>query len=372
MFALLAAMPLSAFAAGTAAGTAISNTATLECDLCGAGGQTTSTTPFVVDEKINLTVGGGSNLNVNPGATAQVSTFTVTNHANSTLDFSLAIAQIASPADQFDAASCGVYVESGATPGYQSAQDIATFIDELVADASATVYAVCDIPSPLLNADISQVDLSATALGNFTGVGGVYAATPGAPGAALIQTAAANDPGAVDIAFADIAGTAAGDALRDATHSARNTFTAVSAAAVGLTKIITKIEDTLGCSASVCSILSGTTSTYQCVTSSGSSCKVTTGSVITYRVDYVATGGGAINDVALTDPIIADMTYVPGSLTVNGVAKTDAADADNAAFCSAITVAAPCNVGAPNTVTVTPGNITAPMSLWFTFRATIN
>lgn len=372
MLALPLAMPLSASAAGTAAGTSISNTATLDCDICGAGGQSASTTPFVVDEKINLTVVGGNNYNVNAGATAQAAVFTLTNNANSPLDFSLTVSQVASPADQFDASACVVYVENGVTPGYQAAEDTATFVDELAADSSATVYAVCNIPSAVTNANIALVDLAATALGNFTGAASVYVPTPGVQGTAIAQSAGTNDPAAVDIVFADIAGTAAGDTAGDARHSARDTFVAVASAAVGLTKIITKIEDTEGCSASVCSLLGGTSTIYQCLTSGGSQCKVTEGSIITYRVDYAVSGGGTVNDVVLSDPVNADMTYVPGSLTVDGVAKTDAADSDNATFCSAVTAAAPCNVGAPNTVTVIPGNVTAPVSIWFSYRATIN
>jgi hypothetical protein len=56
------------------------------------------------------------------------------------------------------------------------------------------------------------------------------------------------------------------------------------------------------------------------------------------------------------------MTYVPGSIVVNGAAKTDAADGDKADF----------GITTLNTVTVAPGIVTAPLTIWFTFRTTIN
>jgi hypothetical protein len=219
----------NAAAAGTASGTTISNSATLGYSVGGVAqtGITSAAATFVVDEKVNLTVVGGTTSNVVPGATGQVTTFTVTNNANSPLDFSLASNQVAT-GDQFDATACSVFVESGATAGYQAAQDTALFIDELAADATATVYTVCSIPATVVNTNTALVGLTATALGTFTGLNGAYVATPAAQGAAIVATAGADTPGSVDIVFADIAGTE--DAARDAKHSARDTYSVVTAA----------------------------------------------------------------------------------------------------------------------------------------------
>lgn len=240
---LLFGLAQNAAAAGTAAGTTISNSATLAYDVSGVPQTSITSTAatFVVDEKVNLTVAGGSNTNVVPGATAQVTTFTLTNNANSTLDFSLASNQVAA-GDQFDATACAAYVESGATVGYQAVQDTALFVDELAADATATVHVVCNIPATVVNTNTALVGLTATALGDFTGANGVYAATPGAQGAAITATAGADTAGAVDIVFADVAGTEAGDAARDARHSARDTYTVVTAA-LTVTKTATLLCD---------------------------------------------------------------------------------------------------------------------------------
>ncbi len=239
---LMFAASQNAAAAGTASGTTISNSASLSYSVGGVAqtGITSAAASFVVDEKINLTVVGGATTNVVPGATGQVTTFTVTNNANSPLDFSLASNQVAT-GDQFDATACSVFVESGAATGYQAAQDTAVFIDELAADATATVYTVCSIPATVVNTNTALVGLTATALGTFTGTNGAYVATPAAQGAAIVATAGADTPGSVDIVFADVAGTE-GDAARDAKHSARDTYSVVTAA-LTVTKTATLLCD---------------------------------------------------------------------------------------------------------------------------------
>jgi hypothetical protein len=53
--------------------------------------------------------------------------------------------------------------------------------------------------------------------------------------------------------------------------------------------------------------------------------------------------------------------YVPGSMVVNGLAQTDAADADSAQF-----------IAATQTVSVSLGNVVSPANVVLVFRATIN
>lgn len=240
---LLGLISKSALAAGTTAGTSITNSATLAYSVGGVG-QTNivgTSTAFLVDEKINVTAVGGNTTNVVPGGTAQALSYTVTNNANSPLDFSLAPNQVAA-GDDFDATSCSTFVESGATAGYQVAQDTATFIDELAADATKTVYVVCDIPGAVVNTNTALVGLTVTARGDFTGASGVYAATAAALGAAITQTAGGDTAGTVDIVFADVAGSEAGDGARDAKHSARDTYSVVTSA-LTVTKTATLLCD---------------------------------------------------------------------------------------------------------------------------------
>ncbi|MDD4965200.1 MAG: hypothetical protein PHI11_14920 [Gallionella sp.] len=241
--ALLGLVTQSALAAGTSSGTPIINTATLAYSVAGVGqtGIAATAPTFLVDEKVNLTVTGGATTNVVPGQLATVTTFSVTNFANSPLDFSLA----ATPAivgDNFDPTACSVFVESGVTVGYQAGVDIATFVDELAADASKVVYVVCNIPGTVVNTNTALVGLTATAQGTFTGLNGIYVATAGAQGAAILATAAADTPATVDIVFADIAGTEVGDLPRDAKHSARDTYL-VATSVLTVTKTVALLCD---------------------------------------------------------------------------------------------------------------------------------
>lgn len=326
---LLLLAPQIGWAAGTPAGTPISSSATLAYSLgVAAQPNITSTAMFVVDEKVNLTVAGGITTSVASGSTAQATAFTVTNNANSPLDFSLAVTP-AIVGNSFDPTACSAYVESGATADYQATQDIATFIDELAANANQTVYVVCNIPAALVNGNTGLAGLTATAQGNFNAAG--YVASAGALGVSLVQTAGAGTAD-VDITFTDIAGTE--DIARDARHSARNTY-AIALPSLTITKTIASVLDPNGTAV------------------------LMPGAVMTYQIVVAFTGAGTASNLVITDPLPADTTYVPGSITVSGMASTDAADADNAQF-------------AANTVTVSLGNVAAPANVVITFRATIN
>jgi hypothetical protein len=246
----------AAFAAGTASNTVISNSATLNFSVGGVaqtavvsdgdtGTAGVQTTDFRVDNKINLTVieANATFTSVVPGETAAVTTFTVTNNGNTVQDYSLAGTATGLPgtiftvADNFDATGCNTFVESGATVGYQSAADTATFIDELAADATKTVYVVCNIPITQLNGDQSNTQLTATTLaGGTAGIG------------AAVSQAAVNTQNGVEIVFADPATAASVDGTiplqtaRDAIGFARDAFRVVSAT-LAVTKTVTPVCD---------------------------------------------------------------------------------------------------------------------------------
>ena len=85
-----AAIPLAlvaspALAAGTASGTSVLNTATVDYTVGGiAQPQLSTNNTFTVDRKVNLLVAevGTTTTSVAPGQTAAVTTFTVTNTTN--------------------------------------------------------------------------------------------------------------------------------------------------------------------------------------------------------------------------------------------------------------------------------------------------
>ena len=230
-----------ALAAGTTVNTSITNSASLAYSVGGVG-QTPvvgTSTAFVVDAKINLSVTGGATTNVLPGATtpATATTFSVTNSSNTALDFSLTVVDVIA-GDNFDPTACAAYAEDGTTPGtYQAAEDTLTFIDELAVDTSINVYVVCTIPGTATDTQTGLVGLVATARGDFTGANNTYAPTtgPAALGAAITETAGADTSTTVDIVFADdvapatpgtddTVDTGNGAGVRNAAASDRNTY----------------------------------------------------------------------------------------------------------------------------------------------------
>ncbi len=235
-------------AAGTASGTSINNLSTLNYSVGGTAqpaigssptgntsGAGTATT-FVVDNRVNVTVATTDTafVQVAPGALAQVTTFTVTNTGNTVQDFALTSAQAAAGQVQFgtdnaNTGACSQFLESGATVGYQSGADTATFIDELAADATRTVYVVCDIPVGAPQSAHSVVGLIATArAGGAGGLGGALTEAP-------------TNTAGVDIVFGDAAGTDDGPA-RDAAHSARSAYRVVTSA-LTVTKVASLVCD---------------------------------------------------------------------------------------------------------------------------------
>ncbi len=218
---LLLGFSWKAAAAGTAAGTNISITATLQYAVNGEDQvDLTASAAFVVDRKIDLTVAttDAAAVKTQPGQTLAL-TFTVTNDGNSTIDANLASTAVATAAaakfagnDAFDMNAVAAYVESGATGGYQSDQDTATVIDDLAADSTVTVYIVATAPGTgQTNGDISSYHLLVTAL------------EPS--GGALAETSGSDTLDQVDTVFADGQGTdTANDVSGDAKHSSQSDF----------------------------------------------------------------------------------------------------------------------------------------------------
>jgi hypothetical protein len=236
--AILLATGQQAFAAatGTLAGQTVSNTANVSYTVSGVSQTAAFNNPaatFKVDRKVNVTVAAADTTSspnkVAPKANDQVLTFTVTNTTNDTMDFHLGTAN--ATGDDFDVTSFNrYYVESGATPGYQSAEDTATYIDELPSGDAKTVYVLANIPDTngtnIANTKQSGVVLTATAR-----AGGV-AATEGA--ALTNDSASADIAGTVQNVFADAAGTG-GDTAKNGAH-ADTGFYEIATAAIAVNK----------------------------------------------------------------------------------------------------------------------------------------
>ena len=185
-----------ALAAGTTAGTTITNTATVDYQVGGvAQGQQSASNNFTVDRKINLLVEEVADLTttVVPGQANAVTTFQLTNISNETLDFALVATQIVGGtashggSDSFNVNNVRIYrdnISSGTIGSWDAGDTLITgYVDELVVDTAIRLFVVADIPAALANNSVAGVTLRATAR-----EGGSI----GTQGAAITETAGAN------------------------------------------------------------------------------------------------------------------------------------------------------------------------------------
>jgi uncharacterized repeat protein (TIGR01451 family) len=298
-----AALPLAASALGTAAGTNIQNTATVNFSIGGTPSSATSnTTSVAVAEIVDVAIAlQSATSSVAAGATGETLVFLVTNAGNSTETFALALDSVlvgddfdpvpAVPSLYFDADGSGD-LSGPDTPYVPGANDPA-----LAADASVRVIAVNDIPAGLADGLRGRSELTATAATGTGAPGTVYAGL---------------GPGGVDAVIGTSGGTAAvfGEYLvGDIQLSAIKSLT---------------VQDPFGGSRPV------------------------PGATIAYQVVVTASGSGTALGAGFSDAIPANTTYVAGSLRLNGAALTDAADGDAGAF-----------TGAPAGVAVSLGDLAA-------------
>lgn len=306
-FVAISASP--AFAAGTDAGTTIENNVTVSFQVAGVD-QTaeTASDEFVVDRKVNLTVEevGDSATIVSPNATSQVTTFTVTNLSNDTLDFGLAVAQqdggaaTHSGTDNFDTSNVKIYIDDDGTAGFSSGDSEITYIDELAADTSATIFVVSDIASDRETDDVATVILTATAR-----AGGAESSQ-----GAVLTTSATNTVDAVDTVLADLSGTT--DSDYDGTFSASDDYI-VSAAALSATKTSRIVSDP------ITDVTGGTP-------------KAIPGAVVEYCIAVSnAAGSATATDITVTDTVPDNVTFVAGSILVDGTVDTGVCQADGTA-----------------------------------------
>ncbi|MGE5721173.1 MAG: hypothetical protein ACM3YM_01825, partial [Sphingomonadales bacterium] len=328
--------------AGTASGTTVTNTVTLSYQVGGVGqNDVTASNSFTVDRKINLTVAevGSATTTVSPGETAAVTTFTVTNTSNATLDFALAVAQQSGGAgahsntDNFDVTTPTVYVDTNGNGSYDAGTDTtASYLDEVTADGSKTVFVVSAIPLGRATGDVAAVTLSATAR-----EGGAAASQ----GAAITETAGANTAG-VDTVFADGAG--ATDAARDASYSAKDDYT-VSAANLTVAKVSTIISDPINNSTNP---------------------KMIPGAVVEYCIQISnAAGGASATNISVSDVLPTETTYNSsfGILTGGTV---------SGATCSGGATGSGSYNGGTRTVSATVGTVNAGASTAVRFQVTVN
>lgn len=283
------ALPGAAHAAGTLAGSTISNTASASYD--NGGGTTTITSNPVdikVDELLDVTVAGTDpgDVATTPGAMQKdYLTFTVTNNGNG--DEAFVLGTIATNGgDDYDPTNVKIYIDSDGDGKLDPAKDTlytpGSSDPVIQPDKSITVFVVVDTPGTVTDGNRAEVVLNAESKtvrdnGNNN--------TPGF-----------SMPGL---------GTGGGNAVVGSTGAdgEDNGFFKVSAATVTLVKSQV-VKDPFGGSQPV------------------------PGAIITYTIVATANGSGNVAGLAITDPVPAGTTYQPGTIRYGGVVQTDAADTD--------------------------------------------
>lgn len=300
MAVLLSGAP--AMAAGTQAGTDITNSVSVTFDV---GGVTQTPPPvasdtFVVDRKIIFDINASDTVStvVTPNTTENVLTFTLENTSNDTLDFGLTIANLANGfsttngdagADNYDALNIYYCVDNNdnnvCDPGEENVN-----VNDLAPDADRTIWVYGDFPASTPDGSVSAVSVTAVGLTSA--------------GAALT-----NDSGS-----ADVAGTVQNvfaDTGNDNTETADDNYL-TAAAVLSVQKLSRVVSDPI----------SGTTNP-----------KAIPGATIEYCITVDNTGSAAASNVAITDdldqvsPAAAfDSSFTPlrnGTGVASGVCSTD-------------------------------------------------
>jgi uncharacterized repeat protein (TIGR01451 family) len=322
---VLGATPVAAEAAGTPAGTVISNSATLSYSLGGAPAPSITSLPATVTVaqliNVTLTWQDATAVSVNSPDTNSTLTFLLTNTGNGpeTLSLARSNAVAGDNYDPLNGSAGALFLESGLQSGFQASgpnADIAYVPGSndptLAAGASRIVYVLSNTPGALAAGNTGNVLVTAAST------------LPGAAGAAPGTTLAGQGPSGIDA----VVGTGRAQASQTGSYI-------VGGVGVSVAKTVVAVVDPQG----------------------GSS--ITSGAVLTYRIVVNATGAGIAQNLGVADPIPANTSYLANSITVDGVARTDAADGDNAEFSG-------------GAVRARFGDTAAPASHTIQFRVTIN
>lgn len=304
----LLAVSAPAYAAGTLAGTDIDNVAEATYDT--PSGPVTIQSNMVrikVDELLDVTTvtTDPGDITTAPGATGNVQTFRITNTGNGEEAFRLT-ANVNVGGDDFDPTLTQIVLDTNGNGVYDPGVDtvyVAGSNDPLLQpDQSTVAFVITSTPVAVTNGNRATTNLLAVAV---TG--------SGAPGTTFTG-----------------AGQGGGNAVVGSTgaDADASSFLAVQAASLALVKSAT-IVDPFGGNRPV------------------------PGAIITYSLVATISGAGSLNNLVITDPIPANVTYQAGSLTLEAAALTDAADADAGNFNGTRISVAAGNVPAGQTRTVT-------------------
>lgn len=321
VFCLIVGMAASAHAAGTPAGTSITNKATATYTVSGNTVSVDSNTNIVrVAELLNHTLtwqDAAPGVAVAPGQSA-LAHVKLTNTGNGSDTYFLSATGSGIGGDDFDPLVTGIYVDLNGDGIYTAGTD--------------SVYsAVSGLILPLNGSANLLIMSSVTTTGLVDGNKGNINVT-------ALSAEGAHAPGTV------LAGLGEGSPATDAVIGSAGGTQSVTPVYVILSGVVA-----LNKTAAVIDPWGGS--------------QPVPGAVIRYTITATASGTGTAVGVKITDPLPANTTYKPGTLKWNGASLTDGADADKG------------DVGATTagTVTVNLGDLTsASPAQVIVFDVTIN
>ena len=275
-----------AFAAGTAAGTVITNNVTVDYTVAGINqADATASNDITVDRKVDLSVARVDNTatSVTPGAVSQAVSFTVQNVSNDALDFALSATQTAtggaagiSGTDSFDVTAPLTYYLDDGDGVFDGGDTLVTHLNALAPDTPVLVHVVAaSVPTGLANGDIAALTFTATAKEDDNGA---------AVGSDLIE--AATNTAGVDTIFADTAGIT--DGVRDAAFSATDDYIVLTAT-ISATKTSQIVSGDFGTGAAI------------------------PGALVEYCIAVTnAAGGSDATGITISDTLPSEVTYDSG------------------------------------------------------------
>lgn len=296
----------NAFAAGTAAGTNVQNTFTLDYDVSGVSqpqidtgtSGTNTPTEFTVDRLIDLTVAGLGDQTAVPGAQNQQLVFSVLNNGNDTQAYQFGLTN--ESGDEFDASNLTVtyYVDDNDNTFETNGQDGpgTSYVDgsgdatsDLLMDRIIWVVIEGDMPASLSDLDEADIGLFASTLEPSTGA---------SPGTVVTADSGGNSlTGAAENVLADGTGLS-GDVANDGGHSASSSFVIESPDLTGSKAVTVFAEDGTDCANMGASFTGGTHYSVP-------------GACVQYVITVTNTGATAVaTNIAVSDTLPAELTYM--------------------------------------------------------------
>ena len=316
LLAALLFLPGVARAIGTAAGTVVTNSVTVNATVGGAPVTLNATTSFTVNERMDLTLTwqDAAPVPVAVGQANAVTTYLLTNTGNGNDSYTFAATGTGIGGDQFDPAVAAIYLDANGNNTFDAGTDTlyTAGTGTIAADGTRAVFVLATIPSTTLNTgDTGIVQLVAI---STTGTGAAGTILPGA------------GEGGTDA----VIGTSQG------TQTAAGSYVVSSLTMVNVVKTAV-VSDPYGGS------------------------RPQPGATLRYTLTVTVSGIGTANNVEITDAIPANTSYTGNTLTLDGAPLGDSnVDGDAGSVVA-------------GTVTVSLGNLTsASPARVITFDVTID